>query len=74
MVEATELTVEQRLAALEKEVAQLRVQLGQLTVPKGDWVEQISGSMKDVPQEEWDKFMKYCEEIRYADRPPDDQP
>ncbi|HJT79450.1 MAG TPA: hypothetical protein VJ739_19795 [Gemmataceae bacterium] len=69
-----ELTVEQRLAALEKEVALLKIQLARLAPPKENWVENISGSMKDIPEEVWREYLQCCAEIRQADRPLDDEP
>ena len=62
------LTVEERLTALEREVASLKLQLDQLTSPKGDWLEKVSGSMKDLP--EFKEAMKYAAEILRADQPP----
>jgi hypothetical protein len=68
------MTVEERLAVLEKEVAQLRQQVDQLAKPQGNWLDRISGSMKDIPADVWEEFQKLCKEVRYADRPPDDKP
>jgi hypothetical protein len=56
--------VEHRLAALEKEVAQLRTELSQLRTPEENWVEKISGSMKDVPEEVYLEFLECCAESR----------
>ena len=58
-------TVEERLSALEQEVAELRRwrAASRLTVLPGEnWVEAISGSMKDFP--EFDKVLEYGREIR----------
>ena len=60
-------TVEQRLLALEREVAEIKSRLG--TAPAqpadADWVSAISGSMKDDP--EFDEVVKLGREIRRAD-------
>lgn len=58
-------TIEERLAALEREVAELRQfrGAGGVKVPPGaNWVDAISGSMKDFP--EFDKVLEYGREIR----------
>jgi hypothetical protein len=39
-------TVEERLTAVESELARLRIQVEQ----KGNWIARISGSMKDFPE------------------------
>jgi hypothetical protein len=65
-----ELTIEQRLTALEKEVAQLKICLEQFVAPKKNWLEQISGSMEKYP--EFGEVLRLGAEIRRADRPADD--
>jgi hypothetical protein len=42
-------SIEQRLTALEQEVARLKVRMG-LVMPTTDWIEAISGSMKHFPE------------------------
>lgn len=58
-------SIEERLAALEREIAELR-QLqttSRLKVPPGaNWVEAVSGSMEDNP--EFEKVLEYGREIR----------
>src|SRR5215208_5914532 len=60
-------TVEQRLLALEREVAAIKSRLGAsaLHPPDADWISAISGSMKDEP--EFDEVAKLGREIRRAD-------
>jgi hypothetical protein len=70
----TPVTVEDRLAALESEVAMLKMQLKQLTNPEGNWLEEFSGSMKHIPSDVWQRFQEHCKEIREADRPAEDLP
>ncbi len=62
-------TVEQRLAALEREVADLKQQLRGKRAA-GNWIEQISGSMADFP--EFEEVVRYGREVRNADRPKSD--
>jgi ABC-type transporter Mla subunit MlaD len=79
---------EQRLAAVEKAVAELRSHLNDLTAlaaavegavaelrkslqtPAANWIEQLSGSMKDFP--EFEEVVRLGREFREADRPPEE--
>jgi hypothetical protein len=54
-------TIEQRLASLEHEIAQIRQQLSNRSTSE-NWVDQISGSMKDFP--EFDEVVKLGREFR----------
>jgi hypothetical protein len=59
-------TVEQRLDALERAVADLQRQ-----APVGQpWWERVAGSMKDLP--EFDEVLRLGREARDADRPGDE--
>jgi hypothetical protein len=64
---SAELALEQRVAALEKEVAELRQQLFARS-PEPDWISKIAGSMKDTPG--FEEAMEYGRAFRWADRPP----
>jgi hypothetical protein len=64
-------TLEKRLGALEAAVADIQRKLA-MNATAPNWIEQISGSMKDIPEEDMQKFLEYCREVRNADRPPDD--
>ncbi len=57
-------TIEERLAALEREVAELRQRpTPRVKVPLGpNWVDAISGSMENLP--EFEKVVEYGREIR----------
>jgi hypothetical protein len=59
----------ERVAALEKEVADLRRMVIQLTTPS-DWLDRVAGIMKDEP--EFAEMTRLGAEIRQADRPKDD--
>ncbi len=62
--------LEQRLAALEAEVADLKRRPA--AIPRGaDWVERITGSVNDV--EAFKEVLRLGREIREADRPRDDE-
>jgi hypothetical protein len=59
-------TVEQRLVEVEREVADLKSEIGRLR-SKPNWIDQISGSFRDDP--EFDEILRLGREIREADRP-----
>jgi len=65
-------SVEERLAAVEKELAELKRRLPSKSDGK-NWIDKISGSMKDYP--EFDEILRLGREIRQSDRPdPDENP
>lgn len=58
-------SVEQRLAALEAEVAGLRQRVEQLP-SRGNWLEGVVGSMEQQPA--FEEAMRLARELRAADR------
>ena len=60
--------IEVRLSTLEKDVAQLKQQVGR---GQSNWLERIVGSMKDEP--DFDKVIQLGRDFRNQDRPQDDQ-
>ena len=62
-------TLEQRLAALERTVADLQRQLGNGSAPP-NWIEKVSGVVRD--DEEFLEMLKLGRAFRDADRPPDE--
>jgi hypothetical protein len=62
-------TIEQRVAALEKEVADLKKQLEKPPPRKDNWVDEIVGSMSAFP--EFDEVLRLGAEFRRSQRPPD---
>jgi hypothetical protein len=62
--------LEQRLAALEAEVADLKRRPA-APAPADDWLEQITGSVKDA--EVFKEFLRLGREYREADRPQGDE-
>ena len=59
-------SVEQRLARVEKELADLKREVIRLK-SSGNWIEAISGMFKDDP--EFDEILRLGKEIRDADKP-----
>jgi hypothetical protein len=60
-------SLEQRVAALESQVQQLKRELHALSVqkPNSHWLDQVAGSMRDFP--EWDEVMQICRDMREAE-------
>ncbi len=63
--------LEQRLAALERAVAEIQLRLAGASAP-GNWIEKISGSIPDHAA--LTEAMELARAWRQADRPPDDDP
>ncbi len=60
---------EQRLTAVEQAVAELQRRLATAPPPE-NWIERITGSMKDQPA--FEEVLAYGRAIRQADRPTED--
>jgi hypothetical protein len=54
---------EQRLASVEAAMSDVQKKLG-LLPPKTKWAEEISGSLKDLSEEDYQQFLKECEVVR----------
>lgn len=63
-------TIEERLAKLEKEVAELKAEIERQN-SKENWIKKIEGSFKDDP--EFDEIIRLGREIREADRLENDE-
>jgi hypothetical protein len=64
-----EATLEVRLAAVEQAVRDLQ-RLVATRTPSPNWLERLTGSMKDEPA--FEEVLEYGRAIRQADRPPED--
>ena len=62
--------LEPRVAALEAAVAELQRRPA-APAPAADWLEQVTGSVKDV--EAFEEILRLGREFREADRPPEDE-
>ena len=63
-------SIEERVAALEIEVAALRARLEETAPKKGSWIEKITGTFEGDP--EFAEIVRLGAELRRADRPADD--
>ena len=55
--------IDQRLSSVETALTQVQQKLG-LAPPSGNWVEQVSGSLADIPEQEYQQFLDCCRAIR----------
>lgn len=62
----TDVRIEQRLAALEAAITEIRHRL-EPSSPAPDWVERFRGSLQDEPA--FAEVIAYGRELREADRP-----
>jgi hypothetical protein len=67
---ADQSSFEQRLEALERELAELKLRLSTLQA-NGNWVDLVSGSMKQFP--EFDEVVRLGRELRKSMRIPADE-
>lgn len=54
---------EQRLSSLEAALNLVQKKLGMEPAPS-DWVEQVSGSLADIPEDDYNRFLDYCRAAR----------
>jgi hypothetical protein len=66
---SSEAMLEQRLAALERAVADLQQQLAMCS-PSTNWLDKVTGSITD--EEAFLEALEYGRAIRSADRPPEE--
>jgi hypothetical protein len=64
-----EVVLEQRLATLERAVADLQRRLA-AAPPSHHWLEKVTGSISDEPA--FLEALEYGRALRHADRPPDE--
>jgi hypothetical protein len=57
---------EHRLASVEAALLQVQKSL-RLTPPSANWVELVSGSLADIPTEDYQQFLECCRAVRNGD-------
>ena len=55
--------IEQRLSSLESAVTQVQQKLG-IPPSSGNWVDVVSGSLADIPEEDYQRFLDCCRAVR----------
>jgi hypothetical protein len=58
--------IERRLASVEGALAQVQQKVGLAPSP-ASWVEQLSGSLADIPEEDYQRFLDCCRAVRNGD-------
>jgi hypothetical protein len=58
--------LDQRLSTVEAALSQVQQRLGIAPSPL-NWVEQISGSLADIPEEDYQQFLECCRQVRQGD-------
>jgi hypothetical protein len=58
--------IDQRFTSVEAALIQVRQRLG-LAPPPANWVEQISGSLADITEEDYQQFLRCCQAVRHGD-------
>ena len=64
-----ESNIEHRLTTLENDVAALKNKLNGTFTEKGsaNWVADVAGSMRHVSDDDFEEFLKCCNEVREVD-------
>jgi hypothetical protein len=65
-------TIEDRLTAMERAVRELADRLETLQ-GKSNWLQRFYGAFDDMPESEFEEFVRVGREFRNADRPSDDE-
>jgi hypothetical protein len=55
--------IDQRLSSVEAALTQVQQKIG-LVPASGDWVEQISGSLADISEDDYQQFLDCCRAVR----------
>jgi hypothetical protein len=65
--------IEKRLSSVETALSQVQQRLG-LAPSSANWVEQISGSLADIPEDDYQQFLECCRAVRNEDSAPEPPP
>jgi len=69
---SNQISVEDRLTAMERAVRQLQDRLDALQ-GKSNWLHRFYGAFDDIPEADFQEFVRLGREFRNADRPSDDE-
>jgi hypothetical protein len=65
--------LDKRLTCVETALTEVRLKLG-LVPASANWVEQVSGSLKDIPEDDYQEFLQCCRAVRNEDSAEDEEP
>jgi len=60
--------IDKRLSSVETALSQVQQMLG-LAPSSANWVEQISGSLADIPEDDYQRFLECCRAVRARREP-----
>jgi hypothetical protein len=55
--------IDKRLSSVETALSQVQQKLG-LAPSSANWVEQVSGSLADIPEDDYQLFLQCCRAVR----------
>jgi len=55
--------IDRRLSSVEIALTQVQQTLG-MAPSSGNWVEQVSGSLADIPEDDYQQFLECCRAVR----------
>ncbi len=55
--------IDERLTSVEAALAQVQQKLG-FAPSSANWVEQVSGSLADIPEDDYQQFLECCRSVR----------
>jgi hypothetical protein len=58
--------IDERLKLVETTLIQVRQRLG-LAPPPENWVERVSGSLADIPEDDYQQFLRCCQAVRQGE-------
>jgi hypothetical protein len=61
--------IEKRLSSAEAALTQVQQKLG-IGPSQENWVEQVSGSLADIPEEDYQQFLECCRAVRNGNAQP----
>lgn len=64
--------IEQRLTSLEAALTQVQRKLG-LAPSATNWVDEVSGSLADIPEADYQQFLDCCRAVRSGECTPADE-
>jgi hypothetical protein len=65
--------IDKRLSSVENALTEVQQKLG-LAPASGNWVEQVSGSLADIPEDDYQQFLQCCRAVREEDSPEEPRP
>jgi hypothetical protein len=65
--------IDKRLSSVETALAEVQQKLG-LTSSSANWVEQVAGSLAEIPEDDYQQFLQCCRTARNEDSAQEPRP